>query len=551
MMESVDVVVLGSGVAGLTTALIAASHGLSVAVLEKTALVGGSTAYSSGGAFLPGCAHLPPEADPHAVRSYLAHNMQGRMNPIMLDAYLDNGPAALAALEACSDVRFFPYGGVDYRMNMPGASTAPRTVLPVSYDGAVLGRDLKRLRQPLPTTMIFGGMQVDYRDIDQLIKARHSPRALWHAASLLTRHIVGKLRYGRSPRLVFGNALAGRLFKSIRDRGIDLRLECEATGLVVVDAAVTGVRYRAANGMELEITARRGVMLATGGFPGNAAMRETHAAYHEDHLSLPPPTNTGDGIALATAAGARLGEGNISDYCLTPVSRYTPRGGTELRFPHFAFDRCLPGAVAVGRDGRRFVNEGLAYSDFVLGMYRAKAVPAFLVCDHRFLRKYGLGMVRPAPFGYRRFVRDGYLVQASTIAGLAAQLDVDVVGLTETVRRNNLYAASGDDPEFGKGSDPYSRSLGDPQHKPNPGLGPIEQAPYYAIRLYPGDTATTRGLVVDACARVLDAEGSPIAGLYAAGPDMANPTMGTNPSGGCNIGPAITFGYLAATAMAG
>ncbi|MET3762261.1 succinate dehydrogenase/fumarate reductase flavoprotein subunit [Sphingomonas sp. UYEF23] len=530
--------------------MIAASHGLSVTVLEKTDLVGGATAYAAGGAFLPGAAQLPQEADPAAARAYLAHNMQGRMNPVMVDAYLDNGPKALAALEACSVVRFAAAGGMDYRMNMPGATTSPRTVMPVPFDGSVLGRDLKRLRQPLPTTMIFGGMQVDHRDIAQLVKATRSPRATLYAARLLARHYVGKLRYGRSPRLVFGNALVGALFKSARDHGIDIRLKSEATSLVIEDGRVRGVRYVDAAGTETTIAARRGVMLATGGFPGNAAMRREFAAFAEVHLSLPPPTNTGDGLALGTSAGARFGEGNLSDHCLTPVSHYTPRGGKELRFPHFAFDRCRPGAIAVGPDGRRFVNEGLAYSDFVLGMYRANAVPAFLVCDHHFLRKYGLGMVLPAPFGYSNLIRDGYLVRASTIAALATQLGADPAGLAETVKRNNLYAETGDDPEFGKGGDPYSRAQGDPEHKPNPSLGPIERAPFYAIRLYPGDTATTRGLVVDAQARVLGADNVPIAGLYAAGPDMANPTMGTNPSGGCNIGPAITFGYLAATDMA-
>lgn len=549
-MESVDVVVLGSGVAGLTTALIAASKGLSVVVLEKTSLVGGATAYAAGGAFLPGCSHLPTESDAGAARRYLAHNLEGRMKPEMVDAYLDNGPAALAALEACSQVRFQASPGVDYRMNMPGATTAPRTVMPVPFDGGALGHDLMLLRQPLATMTIFGGMQVDYRDIDQLIKARRSPGAMVYAARLIARHVLGSLRHGRSPRLVFGNALVGRLFKSVRDHGIDLRLETEVIGLLVEEGRVTGVRTRTSNGMEQRITARRGVMLATGGFPGNVQMRREHAQYADDHLSLPPPTNTGDGIALGKLAGARLADDVISSYSLAPVSSYTPRGGKELRFPHFAFDRAKPGMIAVGPNGRRFVNEGAAYSDFVLAMYRAKVVPAFLICDHMALRKYGMGIVRPAPFGYRKFIRDGYLTRADTIDGLAGKLGVDPLGLAESVRRNNAYATIGEDPEFGKGDDPYSRALGDRDHAPNPSLGPIAQAPFYAIKIYPGETATTLGLTVDPHARVLDSDGHPIPGLYAAGPDMANPTMGANPSGGCNIGPAITFGYLAACDMA-
>ena len=254
---------------------------------------------------------------------------------------------------------------------------------------------------------------------------------------------------------------------------------------------------------------------------------------------------------MALALGARLDEATLADRCLTPVSAYTTDGGREMRFPHFAFDRCKPGAIAVGRDGRRFVNEGLVYSDFGAEMHRAGAIPTFLICDHAFIRKYGLGMVLPAPFSFRAFIRRGYLTVADSIGGLAGKLGIDAAGLEATVARFNLYAQTGKDLDFGKGDDAYSRSQGDPAHEPNPCLGPIGRAPFYAIKLYVGDTATTCGLVVNTDAQVLDQDRRPIQGLYACGPDMANPTMGTNPSGGCNIGPALTFGYIAARHMAG
>ncbi len=543
-----DVVVVGSGVAGMTTALVASIGGLKAIVLEKTDQVGGATSYASGGAFLPGCHLLPPEPDPTAPMTYLRHNMVGRMNEAMVEAYLANGPKALALLEKHTSVRFQPYGGVDYRMNAPGATTSPRTVLPVTFDGSVLGADLRNLRQPLPTTMIFGGMQVDYADIAQLTKATRSLRAALYAVRLLARHTWGHLRYGRSPRLVFGNALAGRLYKSVLDRGIEVRLGTEVIDLIIDDGRVTGVTSRR-NGVSQTLHARRGVMLASGGFPGNEAMRQQRALYPDLHKSLPPPTNTGDGIAMALRAGATLAEGNFSDFCLTPVSAYRDAKGRERLFPHFAFDRCLPGAIAVDANGRRFANEGVVYSDFVLAMHAANAVPTFLICDHRFLRKYGLGAVLRAPFPYRSFLRNGYLTKAQTLDGLAMKLGIDAVGLADSIARNNAYAASGEDLDFGKGDDPYSRSLGDPSHGPNPCLGAIGAGPYYAILLYSGDTATTTGLAVTPDAQVTDAHGNPIEGLYAAGPDMANPTMGTNPSGGCNIGPALAFGYLAAQHM--
>ena len=183
-------------------------------------------------------------------------------------------------------------------------------------------------------------------------------------------------------------------------------------------------------------------------------------------------------------------------------------------------------------------------------MHRAKVVPAFLICDHRFLRKYGFGMVKPAPFPYRSFIERGYLTRADNLVSLAQKLGIDVDGLLDSIAKNNEYAVTGKDLEFGKGDDAYSRSLGDANHGPNPCLGPIASGPFYAIRLFAGDTATTCGLAVNTSAQVIGANDLPIEGLYACGPDMSNPTRGSNASGGFNIGPALTFAYIAARHMA-
>lgn len=545
-----DIIIMGSGVAGLTTAIVAADAGLSVSVLEKTSLVGGATAYAAGGAFLPGCHHLPPE-DIDAPLTYLNYCTKGMLDKELVKRILAAGPEALDYLEMHSEVLFQGYGGLDYDAEAPGARDF-RTVTPVPFDGRSLGRWLKHVRPPLESMTIFGGMQVDYADIARLLRATRSLKDAVYAAGLVSRHFIGLLRYGRSPRMVFGNALVGRLLKSVVDRAdsIEVLLDAKVTDLVIEEGRVTGVRY-SSDGKSRKLRAGKGVMIASGGFSANRQMREQRTPFADLHFPLPPPGNEGDGIFLALSAGAKLSPDTLSEYCYAPVSRMTARNGREIIFPHFGLDRCYPGAIAVGKDGHRFVNEATAYSVFVPAMHAAGAVPAYLICDHRFLRRYGLGLVRPSPLPYRPFLRSGYLTHARSLDELAYKLDISPEGLRDSVSRNNAYAETGIDLDFAKGQDGYSRSMGDPSHQPNPCIGPIETAPFYAICLYPGDTTTTSGLAVDAHGRVLDTQNNPISGLYAAGADMANPFLGTNPSGGCNIGPAMTMGYLAGKAMSG
>ncbi|HEX7926200.1 MAG TPA: FAD-binding protein, partial [bacterium] len=218
--------------------------------------------------------------------------------------------------------------------------------------------------------------------------------------------------------------------------------------------------------------------------------------------------------------------------------------------PHIVLDRPKPGLVAVNAAGRRFVNEGASYHEFVRGMYRSHktvpTVPAWLLCDKRFLWKYGLGMVRPLTLWPGRYVRSGYLKRASTIDALAQASGVDAAGLSDPVRRHNGFARNGEDPDFGKGSNAYDRSNGDAEHRPNPCLGPIETPPYYAVAVWPTPLGTSIGLLTNADAQVLDKERRPIDGLYACGNDMHSPLAGEYPGPGAQLGPAMTFGYLAA-----
>ncbi|HWH82740.1 MAG TPA: FAD-dependent oxidoreductase [Burkholderiaceae bacterium] len=546
----VDVIVVGSGVAGMTAAIVAACQGLKVIVLEKSDLVGGTTAFSAGAAWLPGCKHVPHEAGGiTAAYDYVANLMGERMEPELVRAYLQHGTAALEYLEKHTCVQFRLFQGADYRTDVAGASTAGRTVDPVPFDDRRLGKLHKLIRPPMPWMTLFHGMQTDNDDVRHLLNALHSPKSLLISARRILKHYADLALHGRSTRRVRGSALVAMLLRAAVDRGVEVRTGAACQRLLSGERRISGVEFLQ-GGQLHTLLARRAVVLAAGGFSANAQMRQSHAASPALHRGLPPATNVGDGVRMAGAAGAELGKDNFSDYCLTPVSCYTQSNGEELRFPHFLQDRCKPGAIAVGASGRRFVNEGCSYHDFTLAMQRAGAVPAFLIADHAFVRKYGLGMARPFPFPIRSFLRNGYLTRAATLQQLAAALGIDGEALEATVGRVNDMAQTGIDLEFGKGHDAYSRSHGDPRHGPNPCLGPIGRGPFYAIRLYPGDTGTTCGLVANASAQVLDSQRQPIEGLYACGMDMNNPTKGVHPSSGCNIGPAMAFGYIAAMHIA-
>lgn len=533
----------------MTAAITAAYEGLTVMILEKADQVGGTTAWSAGAAWLPGSRHLPPEADPGAPLDYLRNLVGNRLDLSVAKAMLEAGPAAVEFLEEKTAVRLRPFGGTDYRTDIAGASTVSRTLEPQPFDDRVLGPDHRLLPSPYPIFTIFHGMQTDREDLAALQDAFRTPRAFRHVVRLLARHYTDLARFGRSTRRLRGNALMGMLLKSALDAGVRIQLAANCRRLLLERNRVVGVEYAAEEGLAT-VAARRAVVLASGGFSANAAMRARHAPHADQHRGLPPSTNTGDGSAMAITIGARLAPDNLVDYCFTPVSRVTLPSGVDLKHPHFARDRCLPGCIAIGPSGRRFVNEGCSYHDFVLAMHDSGAVPAFLVCDHAFLRKYGLGLVRPSPFPYQKFIRNGYLTSAPTIAALARTLGVDSDAAVQTVEDINRFAVAGTDPAFGKGNDAHSRSQGDARHGPNPCLGSISAPPFYAIRIAPGDTGTTCGLLTNASAQVLGAGDRPIDGLYACGMDMNNPTRGAHPSSGSNIGPAIAFGYIAGRHMA-
>lgn len=555
-----DVLVAGSGASGFATALTARHHGLSVVLAEKEAVFGGSTAYSAGVVWIPANGHAAAQGladSPDAALTYLQNEVGSRLRPDVARAYVDNAAAALDFFERETQVRYaLMPTWADYHPGLPGAVDGGRSLLPVPFDGRKLGSDFDRLRPPMKTMMIFGGMMVARDDLPHLFNFTRSLRSFVYVSGLVLRYLVDRVSYSRGTRVANGNALVARLMRSALDAGIEPWANAPLEDLIVEDGRVVGAMLRR-DGCAVSVRARRGVVLACGGFPANVELQRRLYGHVRDgkfHRTLAPETNLGDGIRAAERAGGVFHDDVHHAAAWTPISLLPQPDGSAYPFPHF-IDRGKPGFIAVNRKGRRFVNEALSYHDFVPAMVETcrgdERIEVFLICDHAAIRRFGLGACPPAPLSLAPFLKSGYLTRGATLAELATRIGVDAKGLEDTVARYNPPATKGEDPEFGKGGDAYQRFNGAIGHAPNPCVAPIDTPPYYAVRLLCGDIGTFAGIRTDAAARVLDREGRPIDGLSAVGNDMASLMGGTYPGAGITIGPALTFGYLVGRRLAG
>jgi succinate dehydrogenase/fumarate reductase flavoprotein subunit len=540
-----DVIVVGSGASGLTAAVRAAAGGLRVLVLEKAPVYGGTTAISGGGAWVP-CSHLARAAelaDELDVARQYAHSVMGKPpSTDAIETYLQTGPEMVRWLEANSSVEFsISPKSSDWYPELPGARAYGRALSVKEYDGRKLGDWFPKLRCPRREFNAPAGFMIDIFDLPLMANMR-SYKSLTHFGRLLIRYAADRLSgCDRGRRLTMGNALVARLLRSALDAGVTLENSVAVNRLVMQGGRVTGVSAVSARG-ERPILARWGVVLASGGFSANEGLRRMYIPHADTHISMLPDENTGDGLSMGVAAGACQDGQNLENAMWVVASKSGREDGYVARHIHL-IDMPKPGCIAVNDRGERFGNEASVH--FVKAMHETGAVPAHIVCDAKFLKKYGMGLVLPRALNLKGLLNRGYILEAQTVAELAIHAGIDPGGLQHTVARVNEYANTGVDPEFGKGAAEIDRELGDPRHTPNPCLGHILQGPFYAIRIFPGDASTTIGLKIDSQSRALDCQGRAITGLYAVGLDANSIWRGKVPSHGCFIGPAMVQGYIA------
>jgi succinate dehydrogenase/fumarate reductase flavoprotein subunit len=548
--ESYDLIVIGGGGAGLSAALFGTLNGARVLLLESTEYVGGTTAFSGGTIWIPNTFHAAAVNAQDSVEQAetFLHNALGNYAAgDMIRAFLEAGPRAVELLDRDTDVKLRPYPlHPDYISDLPGATMKGRALEPVPFDGRLLGDKFDLVRPPIPEFTILGGMMVDRNDIAHLLNLKKSWASFRYSLALVARYARDRLRHKRGARLTMGNALIGRLLHSFLKRGGTVWTQAQVDRLITEDGRIAGISLLR-DGQRRDVHAVHGVILASGGFNRNPALRKELVPGVEIHTPG-APGHTGAALELALSAGARIGDRNVENVFWAPVSIRQRADGTKAVFPHFVFDRAKPGTVIVNRSGRRFFNESTSYHLTGKAMIEANrsepCIPAFLIADHQAIKTYGLGMVRPGGSGMSFLLRDGYLVKGETLAELAGKLGIDAMQLDKTVATFNGYAATGIDPDFGRGTTAYERNLGDPKVGPNPTMRPLEKGPFYAVKLYPGDIGASAGLVTDARARVLGKNG-PIDGLYAIGNDQNSIMAGLYPAPGITLGPAITFAYIA------
>ncbi|MDD3763919.1 MAG: FAD-dependent oxidoreductase [Nevskiales bacterium] len=556
--QEYDVVVVGSGAGGMTAALVARGHGLKSVVIEKSDKYGGTSAVSGGGIWIPcndDIARTGGSDSYEEALTYLQHVVGPEVPQEQIEAYLRNGPEMVRYMARAFDVHYhnvpkYP----DYYPDQPGGKEGWRSMQPDAFDAAKLGDEFDRQRESFKGTLLMGRIAMDQIEAHTLFS--RGPGWIRLTLKLLLKYwldIGWRRKTHRDRRQVLGQGMVAALRYAMMQNDVPLHLNTGLESLIEENGRVVGVVVKR-DGKTLRYRARHGVILACGGFESNQQMREQYLAKPTTtEWTAAPPINHGDGIRAGQALGARLGF--MDKVWGSPTVR---KPGAAQQITLF-IERGMPGCVAVNKKGQRFVNEAAAYPDFRDAMYADDAkgngtVPCWLVFDATFRYKYPMGIFLPGQIEPDSKLPKDWLdkvyFKADSIDVLAGKIGVDAAGLGATVAKMNEYARTGVDPEFHKGETAIDRYYSDPSVKPNTCLGPIVKPPFYAVPLYPGEIGTKGGLVTDPHARVLREDGSVIAGLYATGNTSA-PVMGPTYAGaGSTLGPAMTFGYLAARHIA-
>ena len=556
--ETYDVIVVGSGAAGATAALRAADLGLSVLIIEKAHKYGGTSATSGGVMWLPNHQLTPSDDSREKVMEYINHLLRSEVQQDRLDAFVDTAPE-LAHYLKDAGIPVMASVWPDYFAGSP-ASRADRSVIVDTFDGRELGDHFLHMREQYNRFKVFGRYAMDVAEFFSL--STRAPgwvktflKMFWRYWTDFSTRLLGS----RDRRFTMGAALMGHLFKQVFDRGVEVRLETGLEDLIATDGEVSGVTV-SNYGRRYDIHARYGVVLGGGGFEWNQELRDRYLKVPGSirWSSSPEDANRGEPMLAGLKVGAAT-EHTEACWWIPTMQMPMPKASNFEEIHQAAFDVGRPHSVCVNRNGDRFVDEACSYDEFGEAMVKdhletGANAPCWLIFDATFREKFSAGGYMPnlimPDWKIPKDQWNHHIFKADTIEALAAKIHLPIDKLKTVIANMNQYARSGEDPEFGRGSNDYDRMFGDANIAPNPCLGPIDRAPFYAVPINLGDLGTKGGLKADAKGRVVDEKGELIANLYAAGNNSGSPFGNLYPGAGGTIGPAMVFGYLAANDIA-
>jgi 3-oxosteroid 1-dehydrogenase len=550
--KSVDLLIAGSGGGGMVAALATLDSGLEPLIVEKQALIGGSTGMSGGMVWLPNNPLMRRDGIPDSHEDGLAYladvvgDIGAPSSPARREVFLTAGSEMITFLLR-NGVRLVRCPGwSDYYPNHKGGNAAGRGVEGIPFDAAELGNWSDKVQPSMAKNFGFVVLTNELRAVQYFNRA---PRAFAVAMRVFARSWAARIR--RREMLTNGASLIAQMLKAliaVGDGKPPLWTNAAMEDLIVEDGRVVGARVKR-DGSTLFIEARKGVLLAAGGFGHNADMRRRYSADqpNEGKWSIANPGDTGEVLQTAMRLGAKT---DLLDEAWWLPSVFIADGGDAAKA--LGSGRQRPGAIYVDSTGRRFCNESNSYVEVGKAMYANKAVPCWMVFDEGYVNRYVSGA---NPLKKRRIpeelIERGAVIRGDTVADLARQIDVPSDKLEQTIARFNEFAVKGLDPDFGRGQSAYNDCLGDPGYRPNAAVGPLERAPYYATRVLPADVGTCGGVITNEHAQVLDEQDQVIDGLYATGNTTATVMGRTYPGAGASIASTMVFGYVAARHAAG